>query len=302
MINIPLLTTEDIEVRVKQVTKSGAVALLYKTSRVDRRILNEVFGLMNWTSDYKTVKDNLYCGIGIRESKEDPFVWHWDCGVESREDEEGNEKKGEATSAFKRAASQIGIGEELYSSPQIFLEVATQAKGDKYVLANPKAKYVVTHIAYNEKTRKITELEICNAVTDVKVFSWKIANSGAMAKKMIRTLADETEEEEEEDEEESSDNGTENASDPVKLESDSTKESRGAFEEPEEKPTLKKLVVSIGTMVKKLYTEKGNANEYTEIVREVTGGDSFKCNSATDEDYDTVYKIYKSLITKGYSG
>ena len=68
MIDIPLLTSEDIEVKVKQVTKSGALALLYKTARVDRRILNEVFGVLNWTNDYKVVKDNLYCGIGIRET------------------------------------------------------------------------------------------------------------------------------------------------------------------------------------------------------------------------------------------
>ena len=39
---IPLLSTEDIEVKVKQVTKTGALALLYKTARTDRKYLNIV--------------------------------------------------------------------------------------------------------------------------------------------------------------------------------------------------------------------------------------------------------------------
>ena len=64
----PLLTSEDIEVKVKQVTKTGALLLLYKTARVDAQILDEVFGVTNWTTDVKEVKGNLYCGIGVRES------------------------------------------------------------------------------------------------------------------------------------------------------------------------------------------------------------------------------------------
>ena len=35
-----------------------------------RLILDEVFGAMNWTSDYKEIKGNLYCGIGCRENTE----------------------------------------------------------------------------------------------------------------------------------------------------------------------------------------------------------------------------------------
>ena len=81
------LKSDEIEVKVKQITAKGCLLLLYKTARTDRQILDEVFGAMNWTSDYKDIKGNLYCGIGCRENEEKPFVWKWDCGIESREDE-----------------------------------------------------------------------------------------------------------------------------------------------------------------------------------------------------------------------
>ena len=61
-----LLNENDIEVRVKKVTEKGAVALLYKTARVDMDILDETVGPENWTDDYKEIKGNLYCGIGIQ--------------------------------------------------------------------------------------------------------------------------------------------------------------------------------------------------------------------------------------------
>ena len=81
-----LLSADEIEVKVKKVTEKGVVALLYKTARVDMDILDETYGPENWQDDYKEIKGNLYCGIGINE------VWKWDCGIESREDDEGNQK------------------------------------------------------------------------------------------------------------------------------------------------------------------------------------------------------------------
>ena len=80
-----LLKAEEIEVKVKQATEKGAVALIYKTSRVDMDILDETVGAENWADDYKEIHGNLYCGIGLKSSPEQPFVWKWDCGIESRE-------------------------------------------------------------------------------------------------------------------------------------------------------------------------------------------------------------------------
>lgn len=174
MKTIPLLTKDDIEVKVKQVTEKGAVALLYKTARVDMAILDEVFGSENWTDDYKEIKGNLYCGIGTRQDATQAFVWKWDCGIESREDEEGNQKKGEASDAFKRAGFKWGIGRELYTAPFIFLNVETKESGfdgkkKTYELQNRYAKFEVTEVEYED--RKISKIIIADEKGNV-VFSY----------------------------------------------------------------------------------------------------------------------------------
>ena len=164
MKEIRLLKADEIEVKVKQVTEKGAVLLLYKDARCDMKILDETFGVMNWQDDYKEIKGNLYCGIGARESEDKPYVWKWNCGIESREDD-GNEKKGEASDAFKRAGFLWGIGRELYTSPFVFanVPVKTSEFNDKktYKLANSFEKFRVKEIDYTDK--KITKLVIVDS-------------------------------------------------------------------------------------------------------------------------------------------
>ena len=154
-----LLTADEIEVKIKQVREKGAVALIYKTSRVDMDILDETVGAENWQSEFQEIKGNLYCGIGIKDKTTQDWVWKWDCGIESRADGEGNEKKGEASDAFKRAGVQWGIGRELYTSPFIFLPVPTKQDGKIYKLSNPFEKFEVSHIAY-DKAGRIAEIAI----------------------------------------------------------------------------------------------------------------------------------------------
>ena len=157
-----LLKADEIEVKVKQVTEKGAVALLYKTARIDMDLLDELFGAGGWECDYKEIKGNLYCGIGVKV--DGTTVWKWDCGIESREDGEGNEKKGEASDAFKRAGTKWGVGRELYTSPFIFLNVETVQSG-KDSKGNPKYKlanfptFDVAEIGY-DNNRKINKLVI----------------------------------------------------------------------------------------------------------------------------------------------
>lgn len=152
MEEIPLLTAEDIEVKVKQVTDRGAILLLYKTARVDMAMLDKVFGAENWQTDYKEIKDNLFCGIGVK-SECGEWTWKWDCGTESREDGEGNEKKGEASDAFKRAGFKWGIGRELYTAPFIFVNAETViGKNGKPELKDRYSKYDVNEIQHNGNT------------------------------------------------------------------------------------------------------------------------------------------------------
>jgi hypothetical protein len=160
-----LLTEGDIEVKVKQVKENGVVLLLYKTARTDMDLLDENFGASAWECDYREIKGNLYCGIGVRCG--DHVVWKWDCGIESREDGEGNEKKGEASDAFKRAGFKWGIGRELYSAPFIFVPASkVNINGRK-----TNDKFSVEKIAY--EGRSISGLAIFNNTTGKRCFVWQ---------------------------------------------------------------------------------------------------------------------------------
>ena len=106
------LLPEEYECRVNTIKANGLSLLLYKNARTDMNILDEVFGQDNWCDDYKEVKGNLYCGISVKTK--DGWITKWDCGIESRGND-GNEKKGEASDAFKRAGTKWGIGRELYT-------------------------------------------------------------------------------------------------------------------------------------------------------------------------------------------
>lgn len=145
----PLLTANDIEVKIKKVTKTSALALLYKTARIDMKMLDDRFGATGWQDKYEEIKGNLYCFIGVWNDKINDFVWKGDCGIESREDEEGNQKKGEASDAFKRAGFKWGIGRELYTAPTLWLNVETESDGKKYQLKDKFATFHCTKIEYN---------------------------------------------------------------------------------------------------------------------------------------------------------
>ena len=179
-----LLTADDIECRVKKVTDKGAIILLYKTARTDMDILDETVGPENWDCDYREIKGNLYCGIGI--SIDGRVVRKWDCGIESREDDEGNQKKGEASDSFKRAGFKWGIGRELYTAPFIFIP------SSKMNVDNGRTRdaFTVTHIEYDDK-RRICSLVIRNDSTGQECFRWKSGEKSALPKESVKPKAPE---------------------------------------------------------------------------------------------------------------
>lgn len=148
------LLPEEIECRVAQVSAKGCSLLLYKTARVDRAILDETFGQMNWQNDFKLIDGKMYGGIGVYDAKSLQWIWKWDCGTESNTEAE----KGQASDAFKRAGFKWGIGVELYTAPFIWYngetvkdEYATKKAGkDVYKLANRFIKFFVKNIGYDE--------------------------------------------------------------------------------------------------------------------------------------------------------
>ena len=161
-----LLTANEIDVKVKQINENGCLLLLYKTARVDMAMLDEKYGPANWQCDYKTINGVLYCGIGVLrvDNGQPSWVWKWDCGIESR-DNDGQEKKGEASDAFKRAGFKWGIGRELYTAPFIWANVPTKAIENKrtgittYQLADKSMRFEVADISYDE-SGAINKLDI----------------------------------------------------------------------------------------------------------------------------------------------
>ena len=156
---IRALKANEIEVRVGQLKRdgSGASYLLYKDSRCDMKILDEVFGAFNWQREHKELKGVIYCGVSIRDEKGE-WVTKWDAGSESNVEKE----KGEASDSFKRACTNWGIGRELYTSPQIWINFAN----DKEKESRGNIGLRVSNI--NVEDGKITALEIVDRNGNVR--------------------------------------------------------------------------------------------------------------------------------------
>lgn len=174
------LFANEIEARVSTINEKGCQLLLYKTARVDRAILDEEFGAMNWQTDFKTVNDNLYCGIGVFDKEKNQWIWKWDCGTESFSDKE----KGEASDAFKRAGFKWGIGVELYNTPFIWIKPEVVQYNGKWILADKFQKFEVSKI--ETVNGEVVELEIVDFKTKDVLFYFN-KNKKALKKQPVKT-------------------------------------------------------------------------------------------------------------------
>lgn len=155
------LDASEIEVRINQVSEKYTQLLLYKTARTDANVLDETVGAMNWQSDYKQIKDDIYAGIGIYD-KELGWVWKWDTGTAGNFEPE----KSIASDSFKRAGFKWGIGRELYTAPKIAVlndaiggAYSRESNGRKYWNLNkPYQTFYVKKLEYNSNNEisKIT--------------------------------------------------------------------------------------------------------------------------------------------------
>ena len=159
------LNADEIDVRVQQVVKSGdkyrALLLLYKNARVDMDMLDEKFGCLGWQREHTFKNDKNYCKVSVYDADKQMWISKEDVGVESNTEE----TKGEASDAFKRACVNLGIGRELYSAPQIVVELtdkeaSTKNRNGKDVhVAASWLKFRVSGITYNGE-RQIIGLAI----------------------------------------------------------------------------------------------------------------------------------------------
>ncbi len=162
MLNFRKLSPDEISVKAKKVTekKGGGVSallLLYKDARVDMAILDETVGAFNWQNRFEVINNNLFCTVDVFDSDKNQWVSKSNVGTESQEDAE----KGEASDSFKRACTNWGIGRELYTSPQIWVDLE---ESETYKTKNGnvgcKAKFKVKDVGYTDG--KITSLVITN--------------------------------------------------------------------------------------------------------------------------------------------
>ena len=160
-----LLTPEDIEVRVAQVTEKGCLLLLYKDARCDMNILDETVGAYNWKREHS--RENANCTVLIWDEEKQQWISKEDTGTESNTEKE----KGLASDSFKRACFNWGIGRELYTSPFIWVKAkdVNIKKKDNGKL-EVKDSFSVVAIGYDE-SRRIQHLVICNDKTKQTVFS-----------------------------------------------------------------------------------------------------------------------------------
>lgn len=152
-----LLDADEIECRVGQqgTTKNGMVwcsLLLYKDARCDMKRLDEVFGTEGWQRHHKVIgSDCCACTISIYDPTTKQWVEKEDVGTPNRTEA----AKSMFSDSFKRAATNVGIGRELYTAPKIFLKLTpNDMRGDKI-----KATFRVVYINYTDK-RVISQLVI----------------------------------------------------------------------------------------------------------------------------------------------
>lgn len=113
------LLSDEIQVRPTDTrTKGKALLLLYQDARCAMNILDETVGQFAWQKRYENINGNIYCGIGIKDTDNNEWVWKYDCGSFTAK-EEDMQSKADASDATKRAAVCWGIGRELYATPKI---------------------------------------------------------------------------------------------------------------------------------------------------------------------------------------
>ena len=142
------LNAGEIDARIQQVTAGGsALVLLYKDARCDMRLLDETAGALHWQRSHEVIGGRLYCTVSIYDTETRQWVSKSDVGTESMTEQE----KGQASDSFKRACFNWGIGRELYTAPNIFINLKeSEIKKNKAGKITSYVRFKVSEIEYDD--------------------------------------------------------------------------------------------------------------------------------------------------------
>lgn len=160
---IPPLKAQDVECRVQQITENqngyGAILLLYKDARVDMKILDHVYGEMNWQRRHTVINGQLFCSVLIWDESKKQWIEKQDVGTESATEAE----KGRASDSFKRACFNVGIGRELYNAPFIYIKLdAGEVRKNSKGKPTTYTRFNVTEMEYSREKECFIKLVICD--------------------------------------------------------------------------------------------------------------------------------------------
>ena len=129
------------------------------------RILDEVFGVMNWQRKHEVINNSLYCTVSIWDEEKQLWISKQDVGTENQTEAE----KSQSSDSFKRACVNIGIGRELYSAPDIRIKL----NEDEIVLGNngkPKtyAKFYVEEMRFDKEQNKFISFKVVDKDGNVR--------------------------------------------------------------------------------------------------------------------------------------
>lgn len=154
-INWPLLTAEDIEVRIATCKEGKTTLLLFQNSRTAMNAFDSMFGEFGWQVEYYDAGGQMYCRIGVYDDERGEWIWKSDTGSESNIEAE----KGFSSDCLKRTAVRWGYARELYSAPRIVIN-----NDNKF------NTYYCRSIGY-DNNRKINQLTIVDRTGNI-VFNW----------------------------------------------------------------------------------------------------------------------------------
>ena len=146
MKKIRTLKADEIECRPQSVKNNKATLLLYIDSRAATNLLDETYGMENWTIEYKDVAGQIYGRLSIYDTETNRWIYREDTGSPANIEKE----KSLASDILKRTIVRFGVT-ELYTSPRI--EITDDGYGN--------SGYKVSDIEYNEN-REIIHLVITN--------------------------------------------------------------------------------------------------------------------------------------------